>query len=117
MADVMEDGHSRARQGEETSVREPGAEEREDQGGVGAKVSLIMRIRRFNPEVKADAWWDEFTVEAEATDRLLDALHYVKWYRDGTLALPLLARVVDESVRVHDRRRANVGVVSPVDRA
>ena len=87
MADVMEGGRAGQRQGEETAVREPGADEREDQGGVGAKVSLTLRIRRFNPEVKAEAWWDEFTVEAEATDRLLDALHYVKWYRDGTLAL------------------------------
>ncbi|HEX8100395.1 MAG TPA: succinate dehydrogenase iron-sulfur subunit [Actinomycetota bacterium] len=87
MADVMEPGRAGERQGEETAVREPGADERSDQGGVGSKVSLTLRIRRFNPEVQADAWWDEFTVDAEKTDRLLDALHYVKWYRDGTLAL------------------------------
>ena len=71
----------------ETGTLEPGAEPREDTGGVGERVALTLRLRRFNPEVRADAWWDEFTVEAEPTDRLLDALHYVKWYQDGTLAL------------------------------
>jgi succinate dehydrogenase / fumarate reductase iron-sulfur subunit len=50
-------------------------------------VELTLRIRRYNPEVSADPWWDEFTVEMEPTDRLLDALHEVKWRHDGTLAL------------------------------
>jgi succinate dehydrogenase / fumarate reductase iron-sulfur subunit len=50
-------------------------------------VPLTLRIKRFNPEVRADPWWDEFTIDAEPMDRLLDALHMVKWYRDGTLAL------------------------------
>src|ERR671934_448505 len=51
------------------------------------ELSLTLRIKRFNPEVRADPWWDEFTIEVEPMDRLLDALHSVKWYRDGTLAL------------------------------
>ena len=71
----------------ETATLEPGAEPREDSGGVGGTVSLTLRIRRFNPEVRTDPWWDEFTVTAEPTDRLLDALHEVKWHHDGTLAL------------------------------
>ena len=50
-------------------------------------VALTLRIKRFNPEVRADPWWDEFTIDVEPMDRLLDALHTVKWYRDGTLAL------------------------------
>jgi succinate dehydrogenase / fumarate reductase iron-sulfur subunit len=53
----------------------------------GEKVALILRIRRFNPEVRDEPWWDEFTVDVDPMDRLLDALHAVKWYRDGTLAL------------------------------
>ena len=48
---------------------------------------LTLRIRRFNPEVSEDSWWDEFTVEMHPTDRLLDALHEVKWHQDGTLSL------------------------------
>jgi succinate dehydrogenase / fumarate reductase iron-sulfur subunit len=50
-------------------------------------MELTLRIRRFNPEVSADPWWDQFTVEMEPSDRLLDALHEVKWRHDGTLAL------------------------------
>jgi succinate dehydrogenase / fumarate reductase, iron-sulfur subunit len=50
-------------------------------------VSLTLKIRRFNPEVSQDSWWDEFTVQMEPLDRLLDALHEVKWHQDGTLAL------------------------------
>jgi succinate dehydrogenase / fumarate reductase iron-sulfur subunit len=54
---------------------------------VGTTMELSVRIRRFNPEVAEDPWWDEFDVRAEPTDRLLDALHEVKWHHDGTLAL------------------------------
>ena len=48
---------------------------------------LTLKIRRFNPEVSQDSWWDEFEVRMEPLDRLLDALHEVKWHQDGTLAL------------------------------
>lgn len=51
------------------------------------KTSLTIRIRRYNPEVREDPWWDEFQVTVDPDDRLLDALHEVKWRRDGTLAL------------------------------
>jgi len=51
------------------------------------KVELTLRIRRFNPEVSDDAWWDEFVVHMDPTDRVLDALHEVKWRHDGTLSL------------------------------
>src|SRR5207244_2734467 len=51
------------------------------------ETELKLKIRRYNPEVQADAWWDEFTITAEPNDRLLDALHQVKWFHDGTLAL------------------------------
>ena len=50
-------------------------------------VPLEIRIRRYNPEVADDPWWDSFELEIEPTDRLLDALHEVKWRHDGTLAL------------------------------
>ncbi len=51
------------------------------------KTELVLKIRRFNPEVSQESWWDEFTVQMEPTDRLLDALHEVKWHQDGTLSL------------------------------
>jgi succinate dehydrogenase / fumarate reductase iron-sulfur subunit len=45
-----------------------------------------LRIKRFIPERDDKPWWGEYTIEAEPTDRVLDALHTVKWYHDGTLA-------------------------------
>jgi succinate dehydrogenase / fumarate reductase, iron-sulfur subunit len=57
------------------------------QVGSAPKVTLELKIRRYNPEIREDSWWDEFSIEAEPAERLLDALHHVKWYRDGTLAL------------------------------
>ncbi len=54
---------------------------------VARAVELTLKIRRYNPEVRTDPWWDEFTIQADPTERLLDALHQVKWYHDGTLAL------------------------------
>lgn len=46
-----------------------------------------LRIKRFNPERDPGPRWLEYKVEAEPTDRVLDALHDVKWYQDGTLTL------------------------------
>jgi succinate dehydrogenase iron-sulfur subunit len=54
---------------------------------IDRSVELTLKIRRYNLEVQPDPWWDEFTIRADPTDRLLDALHEVKWYHDGTLAL------------------------------
>ena len=45
-----------------------------------------LAILRCNPEQDAKAQWREYAVEAESTDRVLDALHSVKWYQDGTLS-------------------------------
>ncbi len=48
-------------------------------------MDVQLRIRRFNPETDHEPHWEEYTVEAEPTDRVLDLLHQVKWYQDGTL--------------------------------
>ena len=48
-------------------------------------MKVTLRIKRFNPEKDDKPWWGVYTIEAEATDRLLDALNHVKWYMDGTL--------------------------------
>ena len=45
-----------------------------------------LKIQRFNPEADAAAQWREYTVEVEPTDRVLDALHAIKWHHDGSLA-------------------------------
>ena len=50
-------------------------------------MKVQLKIRRFNPETDKRPWWGKYEVEVEPTDRVLDALHYVKWYQDGTLTL------------------------------
>src|SRR3989337_3670249 len=50
-------------------------------------MELTLRIRRYNPEVREDPWWDEFTVDMEPWDHVLEALHEIKWRHDGTLTL------------------------------
>ena len=73
-------------QADETLPREAGAPERAAPA-LPETVALTVRIRRYNPEVSPDPWWDEFRVQAEPSDRVLDVLHEVKWHHDGTLAL------------------------------
>jgi succinate dehydrogenase / fumarate reductase iron-sulfur subunit len=60
-----------------------------DRGRVGTRdgaITLTLRVRRFNPEVSEDSWWDEWTVECDPLDRLVEVLHQVKWHLDGTLS-------------------------------
>jgi len=49
-------------------------------------MKVHLKIKRFNPEKDEKPWWGEYEFQAEPTDRVLDALHYVKDYLDGTLA-------------------------------
>jgi succinate dehydrogenase / fumarate reductase iron-sulfur subunit len=49
---------------------------------------VTLKIRRYLPGddgATAEPYWDEFTVRAHGTDRVLDALHKVKWEEDGSL--------------------------------
>ena len=48
-------------------------------------MQVELRIRRFNPETDVEPRWESYELEADPTDRVLDLLHQVKWYRDGTL--------------------------------
>ena len=48
-------------------------------------VMVTLKIARFNPENPDTAGWQSFRVPSLPTDRLLNLLHYVKWYLDGTL--------------------------------
>ena len=51
-----------------------------------AEVEVQLRVKRYNPDRDARPHWQEFTVQAEPTDRVLDVLHTVKWEQDGTLS-------------------------------
>jgi succinate dehydrogenase / fumarate reductase iron-sulfur subunit len=48
-------------------------------------LDISLKIRRFNPEADAEPHWETYAVTVEPTDKLLDALHKVKWELDGTL--------------------------------
>ncbi|MFG3252345.1 succinate dehydrogenase iron-sulfur subunit [Streptomyces sp. NPDC048172] len=48
-------------------------------------ITVTLRIRRFNPEVAEEANWQDFTLQIDPKERVLDALHQIKWEMDGTL--------------------------------
>ena len=48
-------------------------------------MDVTVKILRYNPEVSEESRWESYQVTAEPTDRVLDLLHQVKWYQDGTL--------------------------------
>ncbi|MFJ3333790.1 succinate dehydrogenase iron-sulfur subunit [Streptomyces sp. NPDC086766] len=48
-------------------------------------ITVTFRIRRFNPEVSAEAAWEDFQLEIDPKERVLDGLHKIKWDLDGTL--------------------------------
>src|SRR3954466_3561391 len=50
-------------------------------------ITVTFRIRRFNSEVSAEAVWEDFQLEIDPKERVLDALHKIKWEQDGTLTL------------------------------
>ncbi|KAB1644783.1 succinate dehydrogenase iron-sulfur subunit [Gulosibacter chungangensis] len=45
-----------------------------------------IKLRRYDPETRPDAYWETFEVDMYSTDRILDALHSIKWDQDSTLA-------------------------------
>jgi succinate dehydrogenase / fumarate reductase iron-sulfur subunit len=45
-----------------------------------------VKIKRFIPGKDEKPWWGEYEVEAHAADRVLDLLHHIKDFQDGTLA-------------------------------
>jgi succinate dehydrogenase / fumarate reductase, iron-sulfur subunit len=45
-----------------------------------------LKILRFDPEQDAAPHFQTYTVDAEPTDRVLDAMNQAKWYQDGSLA-------------------------------
>ena len=46
---------------------------------------VTFNIRRFDPEIDSEPHWVDYDVELYSTDRVLDALHKIKWEVDGSL--------------------------------
>jgi succinate dehydrogenase / fumarate reductase iron-sulfur subunit len=49
-------------------------------------VDVTLKVKRYDPEKDSKPYWQEFEVQAEETDRVLDALHKARWEHDGSLA-------------------------------
>jgi len=48
-------------------------------------MQITMKILRFDPEKDKKAHFQNYEIEADPLDRVLDALNTVKWHHDGTL--------------------------------
>ena len=55
------------------------------QGDLEGTFTVTMRLRRYDPERDTEPHWEDYTVEVQSTDRVLDALHKIKWEIDGSL--------------------------------
>src|ERR1700738_323170 len=70
-------------QGEEVLMSDVAAAEPAAEAPIQA-FTVTLIIRRFDPEVDAEPHWQDFDVQLYPTDRVLDALHKIKWEQDGS---------------------------------
>jgi succinate dehydrogenase / fumarate reductase iron-sulfur subunit len=54
--------------------------------GVVPSFTVTLKIARYNPETDSEPHWETYEVTSHATDRVLDALHQIKWDQDGSLS-------------------------------
>lgn len=47
---------------------------------------MRLRIRRCDPDRDPEPHWETYQAPRQPGDRLLDALHHLKWYVDGSLS-------------------------------
>jgi succinate dehydrogenase / fumarate reductase iron-sulfur subunit len=50
-------------------------------------MQVDLKLLRFNPETDDEPHFEDYRVEADPMERLLDCLHKVKWEKDSSLAL------------------------------
>ena len=56
-----------------------------EQLGAVATFNVTLFVRRYNPEDGLEPRWQDFDVQVHGTDRVLDALHKIKWEIDGSV--------------------------------
>lgn len=49
-------------------------------------MEVTLRILRYNPETDQKPHYENYQIEAEPNDQVLDLLNRVKWHTDGTLS-------------------------------
>ena len=47
--------------------------------GVVQSFTVTFIVRRFNPEIDQEPYWQDFDVDMYSTDRVLDGLHPLHW--------------------------------------
>jgi len=47
--------------------------------------TIQVKIKRYQPDQSKKPYWQEFQVQVDSKDRLLDVLNQIKWEQDGTL--------------------------------
>ena len=57
-------------------------------------MDIELKILRYDPENDRKGHWEFYKVEADPDERILDLLHKVKWFEDGTLLLEDLVLMV-----------------------
>ncbi|MFR9796321.1 succinate dehydrogenase iron-sulfur subunit [Streptomyces sp. MS06] len=57
----------------------------EAESAASPNITVTFRVRRFNPEVSAESTWEDFQLEIDPKERVLDGLHKIKWDVDGSL--------------------------------
>ncbi len=55
------------------------------ESGESHLITVTLRVRRFNPEVSEESVWVDYEMQMDPKERVLDALHKIKWELDGTL--------------------------------
>ena len=58
----------------------------EQKAGAVPTFTVTLKVQRYNPEVDSAPHWETYEVTSHATDRVLDALHQIKWDQDGSLS-------------------------------
>ncbi|TDD84108.1 succinate dehydrogenase iron-sulfur subunit [Saccharopolyspora karakumensis] len=48
-------------------------------------VMVTVKLLRYNPEQDEEPHWESYRIPTLPSDRVLNLLHYIKWYVDGTL--------------------------------
>jgi len=61
-------------------------ENTEAKPGAVPTFEVTLRVERYNPEVDDAPHFEDYRVTVHGTDRVLDALHQIKWDQDGSLS-------------------------------
>ena len=48
-------------------------------------MQAVIRVQRYNPETDKKPHWDEFKLEVDKRDRIVDILNRIKWELDGSV--------------------------------